>query len=303
MLTPCCETDLTSALETMRTVARLARVGHFEYFPDRNEMVWSEELTRMRGLCETGAPRTFDDFLATIHPDDTDEVAAAAIDPSWHEDEREYRIVRPDGSIRHVVSRCFRDVDEGGRIVRLFGIDQDITDLKVTEERLRRLARTDDLTGMNNRRHFMERAVIEIERSRRYGRPLSFMILDVDHFKNINDTFGHGVGDVVLKALGARCMSFLRAPDTLGRLGGEEFGALLPETEAAAALELVDRLRQVLSETRVDVNGQIIQFTVSIGVSALKAGDGDVSDMLRRADDALYRAKSMGRNRVIAAAA
>lgn len=175
----------------------------------------------------------------------------------------------------------------------------DITDWKSRESELRHLATTDPLTGISNRRHFLETASREFMRSQRYGSPLSFILLDIDHFKNINDTFGHADGDEALRRLVAVCAEVIREVDTLGRLGGEEFGVILPETTVAAAAEVGERLRQTVETTGFDKTGRNIRFTVSLGVAGTCKGDKEFDDLLRRADNALYEAKRQGRNRCV----
>ena len=178
----------------------------------------------------------------------------------------------------------------------------DITDRKKMEEDLRRLATTDPLTGVNNRRRYTEISERELTRCKRYRHPLCVLMLDADHFKNINDTYGHEVGDRVLKALADACTGELRDVDVLGRFGGEEFTVTLPETPLETALEAAERLRVKLAETTEKLeDGQDISFTVSIGASCLNGQEEGLADLLNRADAALYNAKEQGRNKVVSA--
>ncbi|MBO6520841.1 MAG: diguanylate cyclase [Rhodospirillales bacterium] len=178
----------------------------------------------------------------------------------------------------------------------------DITERKMMEEELRRLATTDPLTGVNNRRRYSEISEREMTRCKRYRHPLCVLMLDADHFKNVNDTYGHEAGDRVLKALADACVAELRDVDVLGRFGGEEFTVTLPETPMETALEAAERLRAKLAATDVELeDGQRISFTVSIGASCLAGEDEGLTDLLNRADAALYKAKEEGRNRVVAA--
>jgi len=156
----------------------------------------------------------------------------------------------------------------------------------------------DDLTGLPNRRHFIEAGERETARASRYGRPQALMILDIDHFKEINDTFGHLAGDQVLIRLCEALGPELRDGDLLARIGGEEFSVLLPETSLQPALEVAERLRQRASETETEHEGQMISVTVSIGITSTEVGEADLYALLGAADDALYGAKESGRNRV-----
>ncbi|MGE5624099.1 MAG: two-component regulator propeller domain-containing protein [Bacillota bacterium] len=166
---------------------------------------------------------------------------------------------------------------------------------------LENLATTDGLTRLANRRHFMERAESEFERSRRYQRELSAFLLDADHFKAINDTYGHDTGDRALRLLAAACRESLRHLDVIGRYGGEEFVVLLPETPAALAFETAERLRKRIEELSIPARGQDIRLTVSIGVATADASIESVAALVNQADRALYEAKRSGRNRVTAA--
>jgi diguanylate cyclase (GGDEF)-like protein len=161
----------------------------------------------------------------------------------------------------------------------------------------RKLATIDSMTGLLNRRQFFVVAEVERERSRRYRRPLSMLMIDIDGFKSINDSFGHDVGDEVIVLVANVCQSLTRSTDLIARLGGEEFALLLPETGLKDAGELAERLREAVSKITVAEADGLFTPTVSIGVS--EAADGTlISDLLKRADVALYDAKHAGRNRV-----
>ena len=153
--------------------------------------------------------------------------------------------------------------------------------------------------GVANRRRLLEVGAQEMQRARRSGQGLCVMMLDIDHFKRINDTFGHPAGDAVIQAMSRVCTDTVRTVDTVGRMGGEEFAVVLPETECAGALELADRLRERLEQFAVlRSEGDPIHFTVSIGVAQCVAETPDFAALLGLADQGLYRAKHGGRNRV-----
>ncbi len=167
-------------------------------------------------------------------------------------------------------------------------------------ERLQRQAITDELTGVYNRRGLFELGRREVERSRRYHHNLSAILFDIDHFKQVNDHYGHAVGDQVLAALGKICYSSVREVDIVGRYGGEEFVVLLPEVDLIVAKQVAERLRSVIGQIIVALDEQEeLRLTVSLGVASLAENDSDLDALLNRADDAMYAAKNAGRNRVI----
>ena len=170
--------------------------------------------------------------------------------------------------------------------------------LRESEENLRVQATRDHLTGLPNRRAFIERMENELARVRRFRTKCSLLMIDIDHFKLVNDRYGHAAGDTVLKTFAYTLGATLRQADFSGRLGGEEFGLLLPETTPSAALVLAERLRKKFEELHVETSSGTIRFTASIGVAAVIPEDESIDAPLARADEALYRAKSKGRNRV-----
>ncbi|MGE5468109.1 MAG: diguanylate cyclase [Ignavibacteria bacterium] len=191
-----------------------------------------------------------------------------------------------------------RRFDVGG-VPYVIGVGIDTTDQLAMICALEREARTDPLTQIANRSHFLHRAVDEFARCRRYGHPLSVWMLDLDKFKSVNDVHGHQAGDAVLRAFVDISRDALRDWDAIGRMGGEEFGVLLPETDAEQALLAAERLRQAVANTPVAVgSGNPISVTVSIGIAAMRAEDLDVHALFARADGALYEAKNTGRDKV-----
>ena len=188
--------------------------------------------------------------------------------------------------------------DAHGRVTHFATIGRDLTATKQLQQELQLMASTDPLTGLLNRRRFLEQAETEFLRSQRYKHELAAVLLDIDHFKAINDTHGHFVGDQVLIAMSRAAENLLRGTDILGRWGGEEFVILMPETPLAGAAILAERLRELLARLAVDTTAGTLHFTVSAGVAAYDATDADITDILQRADTALYAAKQHGRNRI-----
>jgi diguanylate cyclase (GGDEF)-like protein len=166
-------------------------------------------------------------------------------------------------------------------------------------ERIRRQAVTDELTGLNNRRRFLEVLRGEMARARRYGHPLSLLMVDLDHLKQINDENGHAAGDAMLRGVAQCLRASLRTTDVPARLGGDEFAVLMPETGRAAALVVAERIRAAVENFEVPVDGRPIQSTVSVGLMSRAVGHlQDLPSLIHKADDALYRSKTGGRNRV-----
>ncbi len=205
---------------------------------------------------------------------------------------------RKDGSLFPVeVSTGSRDVE--GRSIHV-GVLRDITGQKAHEEKLNYLASIDGLTGVLNRRSFMERAHWLFQEASSTGRDLAVLMIDADHFKSVNDRHGHAAGDAVLTRLGGLISGNLRQTDMAGRLGGEEFAAILPETGESGAKRAGNAVVQILRDTPIDLpDGSVLSVTVSVGVAVLMPGDASFDEMLARADAALYRAKNNGRDQLV----
>jgi diguanylate cyclase (GGDEF)-like protein len=178
-------------------------------------------------------------------------------------------------------------------------------ELAEANARLAQLAVTDGLTGLYNHRHFHERLTLEVERSQRSGLPLSLLMLDVDHFKQFNDTFGHPSGDEVLRQLARVLADARRANDVVARYGGEEFAVILVDTAKFTAAKVAERVRERISSHRFNhgdsqPGGRV---SISVGVGSFPDDAGDAEALVRAADDALYGAKRAGRDRVVLATA
>ncbi len=184
-----------------------------------------------------------------------------------------------------------------GAITAYEGIIRDVTPFKRMEEELQRLATIDSLTGINNRRNFLDLAQKEINRSKRYKHPFSLIMLDIDHFKKINDTYGHSVGDQVLIDFCGICLKTIRESDIIGRLGGEEFAVAAAESDTEATVILAERIRKNVASHTATFGNEKVGVTVSLGVAQMQP-DCDLNSILERADNALYQAKGNGRNQV-----
>ncbi len=191
-----------------------------------------------------------------------------------------------------------------GRTVRM-EIATDITTLKNSEQKLlaakilaEQRASQDELTSLNNRRAFFDQGKQLFKQARRYQQHVSVIMIDIDHFKNINDNHGHTVGDSVLKTIARLLQKTIREVDILARIGGEEFAIILPQTAIEEASNLAERIRQRIEAERIQHNTLQINITASFGIAACMAEEDDLEKMLTKADDALYIAKKKGRNQV-----
>ncbi len=184
---------------------------------------------------------------------------------------------------------------KGQRIGRLL-VMHDITKRKILEEKLKEIASTDPLTGASNRRHLFELADREYYRAKRYGRNLCAVMIDIDRFKKLNDTYGHDVGDEALRRLVNTCLKEIRGGDIFGRIGGEEFVTVYSDQNLEQAERAAERLRAEIAAIAIPVSDGEVTMTASLGVAALKEDDASFEDVLKRADTALYRAKRAGRN-------
>lgn len=205
------------------------------------------------------------------------------------------------GKLRHYWSIKVPLPSASGKPEQLIGFSSDITELHDLKEQLQQLSITDSLTGLFNRRHFFALAEKEVARTRRHKLAMALMIIDIDHFKRVNDQYGHPVGDCVLREVGQIMQSMVRLEDTLARVGGEEFAILLPSTQATDAHALAERLReQIAAATQAACMGTALSVTVSIGLAHLQATDTRFDGLYTRADQMLYQAKHDGRDRLCA---
>ncbi|WNW12925.1 sensor domain-containing diguanylate cyclase [Pseudomonas sp. DTU_2021_1001937_2_SI_NGA_ILE_001] len=238
----------------------------------------------------------------SIYPDDlnyAERSLSEVIDKGAIED-REYRIIRADGEVRWLSDKCFvsQRLDPGQRLV-VVGIAEDITEKKRLEDELQRLATTDVLTQSSNRRHFFECAQREFEMARLQGTPLSFLLLDIDDFKKINDTYGHQTGDTVLQRIAESGRNTLRRGDLFGRIGGEEFAAIFPGCAPDIALQIAERLQREIQRQSFQVGEQTFSITASQGLTSLTEDDHSLEVLYARADEAMYQAKRQGKDQIV----
>lgn len=271
---------------------RLDGTAYYPYASDAALRIYEVTPEAMkadvRNLREKIHPDDFEDYLERIR-------RSAETMTEWR---GEYRVVFSDGSVHwRLLTAIPRRLDDGSLL--WYGYGADIDTRKALEAELVKQASTDPLTGLQNRRSFFANAERELARLQRgkvsHG---ALIMIDLDHFKRINDTYGHGIGDDVLRHLAGTLMRTLRRSDYASRLGGEEFAVLLPDTSEEQGMRLAERLRVSIAEAVVSTPTGDIFFTASMGLTILDGADPNIDTALARADDALYRAKEGGRNRV-----
>jgi diguanylate cyclase (GGDEF)-like protein len=292
--------ELRKSLFRLERAQRIGRIGYIEVDLLTGLGIWSEEIYTHFGI-DPSLPPSLDRYLSCNHPDDRD-ASLAIYEKNRHGltlGPSEYRVLRPDGTIIWLRREVEIVRDEAGTPIRLFATEQDITERKAMELELARLATIDPLTGALNRRHFLELAERQLARIRRGREPAAVVMIDLDHFKRINDTYGHAGGDAVLRRAASLCQSELRPEDIFGRLGGEEFAAVLSGCDHGTARQVVQRLLHGLPGAEVIAGDTAIRITASFGISDLAVDDRSIADALARADRALYEAKGAGRNCVM----
>jgi len=295
------ESELKENQERLSLATMSNGVGVWDLDLQTMGLVWDNSMFSLYHIDRADFTGAVDAWEKLLHPDDRErseqELQDAISDKKPFD--TQFRVIWPNGEVHYIkaVAKVFRD--ENGKALRMLGTNVDITEHKHLEEELTRQAHLDYLTGLSNRRHFMAQGEVELSRAIRYDTPLSALMLDIDSFKKVNDTYGHQAGDNVLQALSKVSQDTLRQVDIIGRIGGEEFAVILPETEAEEALNAAERLREAIAKTEVAMSaGLPIRFTVSIGAITLHDKDTNIDMLLNQADKALYEAKETGRNKV-----
>ena len=294
-------TEHSAALEalqqsraTLAEAQQLAHLGSWSRDLVSNEAFWSDEIYRIFGLTKgIDQPVAFTQF---DHPDD-----AATVNRATEESKRlrepydfDHRIVRRDGTVRWVQERGEFFFDLSGKPLRSVGTMLDITERKEAEQKLARHAHYDPLTELPNRMLVADRLNQAIAYSDRHKRPTAVLFLDLDRFKNVNDTLGHTIGDAMLKAVAGRLKRSVRAVDCVGRLGGDEFILVLTDLpNAQAAMKVAQKIVHETARS-YHVGGHELFTTASIGISMYPADGQDVETLVRNADTAMYQAKERG---------
>lgn len=285
----------SSLLETVNAV-----LWAFDW-KTRQVLYVSPAFERIFGRQVSRVLADFNEWRDSIYPDDLEyaERSLAQVLLQGAVEDREYRIINAAGEIRWLSDKCYINQQQNGDRVIVVGIAEDITEKKQLEGELQRLATTDVLTQSSNRRHFFECANQAFIAAREDGTPLSFLLLDIDDFKLINDTYGHQQGDEVLQHIADSGKAVLRRGDVFGRIGGEEFAAVFPGCEAEVAEQIAERLQREIQRLSFSHGQERFGVTISQGLTSLRDDDLSLDSLFARADAAMYQAKRLGKNQII----
>lgn len=297
------EDSLRATTDSLNEAQRIAHIGSWTLDLLNNKLAWSDEVFHLFEIDPNRFGATYEAFLDAIHPEDRDAVNRAYTESLANRTPYEitHRLLMSDGRIKWVQERCVTHFDAAGKPQMSRGTVQDITEHKLSAEKIESLAFYDPLTRLPNRRLLLDRLQQALVLHARSGRQGALMFIDLDNFKNINDTQGHAVGDLLLAEVASRLQSCVREGDTIARTGGDEFIVLLEDMDAdeqvaANHAETVgEKILEILGQP-YNINGNMQRSTVSIGITLFRGSVKTTEEMLQRADVALYQAKAGGRN-------
>ena len=284
-------------VEKLRLAVDAAELMYWEWERDTDQLHWGRDPSTLVGT-SGGRNTRWSEYLEIVHPDDRDRYLAT-VNAAWEQAgacTNEYRVIRHDGRVAWLSSHGKTLADSAGKVYRMIGVSQDITERKRQEEEARFLAYHDTLTGLPNRRLLDDRLRQATFLAQRRDTRVAVMVVDLDHFKQVNDALGHRAGDAVLREAAHRIAGCVRKADTLARHGGDEFVVVIPDLHQDGDSQVVAEkiLRALEPSFRVD--GREFTIGASIGISVFPTDAGDGEGVLRNADVAMYRAKQLGRN-------
>jgi diguanylate cyclase (GGDEF)-like protein/PAS domain S-box-containing protein len=299
------ELALQHQRELLNEAQRLGKLGSWELDVPSDVLLWSDEVYRIFELDPARFKPSYEHFLRVLHPEDRKKVDRAYRRSlqTYRPYNIEHRLLFEDGRVKWVREHCTSTFDVSGRPLRSVGMVQDITEQKLAEEEIRALALHDQLTGLPNRRFFIERLHTALSASVRHDNQGALLFIDMDNFKSLNDTRGHEAGDLMLIEVAARLRASVRDIDTASRLGGDEFVVLIEELgnnydEATHRAGLVaEKIRESLAQPYA-INDYLHHSSPSIGVTLYRGTGESVDALLQHADTAMYQAKNSGRNKV-----
>ena len=284
-------------VEKLRLAVDAAELMYWEWERDSDQLHWGRDPSAIVGTAG-GRTTRWSEYMEMVHPDDRERYLNT-VNAAWEQAgvcSNEYRVIRQDGRVAWLSSHAKTLADASGRAYRMIGVSQDITERKRQEEEARFLAYHDTLTGLPNRRLLDDRLRQAIFLAQRRDARIALMVVDLDHFKQVNDALGHRAGDAVLREAAHRIAGCLRKADTLARHGGDEFVVVIPDLQLEGDCQVVAEkiLRALVPPFQVD--GRDFAIGASIGMSLYPTDAGDAEALLRNADVAMYRAKQLGRN-------
>jgi diguanylate cyclase (GGDEF)-like protein/PAS domain S-box-containing protein len=286
--------------ELQSNALRIAGVGAWEFEPSTSVMRWSPETYRIFGIDPQALPSP--ELMKGLFDADARKDVKKGVEKLLSDGapfEREFEVACEGGSTRWI--RCTAEAHVAdGRVVRVTGALLDVTSQRRHAAEIEDLAFRDALTGLPNRALFHERFATAVEHARIKGEKVGLIMLDLDHFKDVNDTLGHDAGDALLRSVSDRLLATFRRGDTVARLGGDEFGVILPGVRGPGDMERPTRLLMELLRKPLHHGGHSLTISASVGAALYPQDDEDVGQLLKNADIAMYRAKDTGRNKVVA---
>ncbi len=292
------ERDVAALAERLDLATQAAHIGIWDWNVESNELNWDDRMFELYGVNQQSFGGAYDAWAAGVHPEDRDYAEQSVQDALEGKKpfDIEFRVCWPDGTIRYTKSAGQVIRDQEGHPLRMTGINYDITDRVQAQEQLQFIAHHDVLTGLPNRLLFMDRLGRALIRARRYQESIAVFYMDLDRFKNINDTFGHNTGDKFLKSIAGFLSTEIRSSDTIARLGGDEFAVIVENVSGAEDVILVaEKMLDTLAKP-IKIDEHEFYVTTSIGISLFPNDSDDAEDLLKNADTAMYRAKELGRN-------
>jgi diguanylate cyclase (GGDEF)-like protein/PAS domain S-box-containing protein len=290
------ETKRQETIQRFQLATDAAQLGVWDWDLRTDALHWDERMLELYGL---GPDHAYRDWREGLHPEDVDRVKLELEKALSDSDrfETEFRVIRPDGTVRMIKADALIIRGEDGTPIRMTGLNKDITESKKTEEKVLHLAHYDVLTDLPNRTLFTDRLQQTIAKAKREKTHMALMFLDLDRFKEVNDSLGHDMGDVLLKEAAHRLVSCLRETDTVARLGGDEFTIILGELNDPDNVEHVaQNILQKLSEP-FKLGEDTAYVSASIGITLYPEDAKTIDELLKNADQAMYLAKNTGRNR------
>ena len=281
----------------LRLAMDAAQLGMWYWECESDRFAYSGGLAALFGRSDEAADVSYRDLQKSLHPEDRDlfEVTMRHAVKQGADFQVDYRVVWPDGSVHWLANRAQVHRDASGRALRIVGVAMDLTDRKIAEQRIAHMAHHDALTGLPNRVLLRDRIQQAIARAHRNQTQLAVLFIDLDRFKNINDSLGHQLGDRLLQSVASRILACVREGDTVSRVGGDEFVIVIPEIESSAdAAAVAGKILEVLGSA-FHLHGNDLHVAASIGISLYPSDGGDAETLMRNADTAMYHAKDSGR--------